>query len=282
MKILCPCPELFSYKALNLLKKSRLLKCNFVNMSQVEFDRLYFLYDAILTRFNHKIKFNKRIKYIISPTTGLDHIDDKFFKTKTKVISLYRDTKFLEKVHATSEFTIYLILNEIRSHGNKFELNNEIYNKKIGIIGYGRVGKKVSRVLKSMGAKIFFYDKKFSNMSLNNIFKNCDIISLHIPLRNNKNYINKSHFQLMNKNSILVNTSRGDIVNEKQLMNFLKNKKFKYLTDVVGKFLDSKIKKNEKLTNFHYSKHVAGLTRESVEKTDLRVVGKFLKYINYV
>ena len=282
MKILCPCPEMFSFKALNLLKKNQFLECNFTSMSQVEFNKVYFLYDVILTRFNHKVKYNKKIKYIISPTTGLDHIDLKFFKAKTKVISLYRDTKFLEKVHATSEFTIYLILNEIRSYGNKFELNNEIYKKKIGIVGYGRIGKKVSKVLKSMGAKIFFYDKKFKNMSLNKIFETCDIISLHIPLINNKNFINKTHFQLMKKNSILVNTSRGDIVNEKQLVNFVKFKKFKYITDVVGKFLDTKLKKKQKLPNFYYSKHVAGLTRESVEKTDLRVIKKFLNYTNYV
>ena len=95
--------------------------------------------------------------------------------------------------------------------------------KKIGIVGYGRIGKKVSKVLNLWEQK-FFYDKKFKNMSLNKIFKTCDIISLHIPLINNKNFINKTHFQLMKKNSILVNTSRGDIVNEKQLVNFVKFK----------------------------------------------------------
>lgn len=280
MRILCPCPQLFSSKALNLIQSINYFKCKFTRLSQEKFDKTFFKYDVILTRFNHKIKFkNNSIKYIISPTTGLDHIDKRYFKSKTKVISLFGDNSFLKKINATSEFTIFLILRELRSKGNKFQLNHEINNKSIGIIGYGRIGKKVSKTLKSMGAKVFFWDKKFFSMSLNKIFETCDLISIHIPLKNNLKFINNSHFKLMKKNSILVNTSRGDVVNEKQLLKFTQNEKFRYVTDVVGKFLQFKLKKKTKLKNIIYSKHVAGLTRESVEKTDLRVISKFLRDI---
>lgn len=282
MKILCPCPDLFSQKALNLLQSIKSLECNFIKLTQDKFEKIYLKYDVILTRFNHKIKFKKnKIKYIISPTTGLDHIDDRFFKSKTKIISLFEDTSFLKRINATSEYTIFLILKELRKHGKKFELNHEINNKSVGIIGNGRIGKKVSRILKSMGAKVSFYDKKFNSINIKKIFKTCDLISIHIPLKNNLRFINKSHFQLMKKNSILVNTSRGDIIDEKNLFTFTKKKKIKYVTDVVGKFLEKKLNKNKKLNNITYSGHVAGLTQESVEKTDLRVINKFLKDINY-
>jgi D-3-phosphoglycerate dehydrogenase len=282
MKILCPCPELFSSKALDLLKSINHFKCNFTKLSQKKFEKIFFKYDIILTRFNHKIKFkNTKIKYILSPTTGLDHIDKRYFSSETKVISLFGDNLFLKKINATSEFTIFLILKVLRSKGNKFELNHEINNKSIGIIGYGRIGKKVSKILKSMGAKIFYYDKKFHSMSINKIFEICDLISIHIPLSDNLKFINSSHFKLMKKNSILINTSRGDVVNEKQLFSFTQSQKFIYATDVVGKFLELKYKNNKKLKNIIYSKHVAGLTRESVEMTDLRVIRKFLRSINY-
>ena len=66
---------------------------------------------------------------------------------------------------------------------------------------------------------------------------------------------------------------------KKQLLKFTQNEKFRYVTDVVGKFLQFKLKKKTKLKNIIYSKHVAGLTRESVEKTDLRVISKFLRDI---
>lgn len=282
MRILCPCPELFSSKALDLLKSIDYFKCNFTKLSQKKFEKIFFKYDVILTRFNHKIKFtNNKIKYIVSPTTGLDHIDKGYFRSKTKVISLFGDNSFLKKINATSEFTIFLILKTLRSKGNKFELNHEISNKTVGIIGYGRIGKKVSKILKSMGAKIFFYDKKFNSISINKLFKTCDLISIHIPLNNNLKFINSSHFKLMKKNSILINTSRGDVVNEKQLFSFTQSQKFEYVTDVVGKFLELKYRKNKKLKNIVYSKHVAGLTRESVEMTDFRVIRKFLRSINY-
>ena len=66
-------------------------------MKQKKFNKIVSNYDVVLTRFNHKIKFRKNIKFIISPTTGLDHIDKKFFNSQTKIISLKRDNFFFKK-----------------------------------------------------------------------------------------------------------------------------------------------------------------------------------------
>ena len=280
MKIICPCPELFSKKGLKILTDNKLFNCKFVKMKQKKFNKIVSNYDVVLTRFNHKIKFRKNIKFIISPTTGLDHIDKKFFNSQTKIISLKRDNFFLKKINATSEYTVYLILKRFRAYKDKFHLNREIKDKNIGIIGYGRIGKKVLKVFRALEAKVYYYDKTYSTISLIKMFKTCDIISIHIPLDGNINFINNSHFKHLKENSILINTSRGNIINEKQLYNFTTKKKFIYITDVIGEFLESKFNQKKKLQNIFYSKHVAGLTRESVEKTDLRVISKFLKIIN--
>lgn len=119
MKVLCPKPDDFSDKILSDFKKK--FDCHFKNINQNKLDKIINQYDVILTRFNHKINFYKKnkIKFILSPTTGIDHIDEKYFRSSTKIITLKNEHKFLRKVNATSEFTIYLILKSLRSFLSK-------------------------------------------------------------------------------------------------------------------------------------------------------------------
>ena len=148
------------------------------------------------------------IKYIISPTTGTNHIDKKYFLKKSiKIISLKNEVKFLNNIRATIELTILLILLSLRNYyligKNSKILTNEIYKKKIGIIGYGRIGKSIKKYLKPFGVEIFIFDKKkivpkINYKKLDYIFKNSDIITFHIPL-------DKDTFGLFDKKKIKQN-----------------------------------------------------------------------------
>jgi D-3-phosphoglycerate dehydrogenase len=190
-----------------------------------------------------KYKKNTKIKFIISPTTGLNHIDKKFFNNKKiKIISLEGESNFLNKVNATVEFTIYLILfflrhkqlNQIKKKRISL-LGNEINNRKIGIIGIGRIGKKIKKILKTFGAKVLTYEiKKDKPNSLNKLLKESDIISLHIPLRNNYNFLNQYKLKLLKQNSVIINTSRGEIVDEIHLKKYIRSKNITYFTDVIS------------------------------------------------
>ena len=289
MRVICPNPEDISDSVLEFLRRN--FKCYFKKISQKKFDSIANNFEVIISRFNHKINYkqNSKIKYILSPTTGVDHIDEKFFKKKKKIFCLKNQFKFLDKINASSEYSIYLILKSLK----KFDLNRknhskEVNNQNIGIIGYGRIGKKVDKSLTSMGANVKIFDKNskkiptFKRSSLNDILRKSSLISLHIPLdKKNKNFLNNEKIKKLKKNCIIINTSRGDIVEEKFIYKKILNKKIIYITDVIGNFLKGKLKYLSKYRkNFLYTKHVAGLTRESIQKTDNFILKKFLDDIN--
>ena len=302
MKLLCPSPELFSEKIKKNLKLK--LKCNFLKMNNREFNNKCHDYDVILLRFNNVLKYKKntKIKYILCPTTGTEHIDNKFFQDKKiQVLTLKNKINFLNNIRSTIEFTVYLLLLSIRNI--KLKLNSkkympkilfqeEIYNKNIGIIGYGRIGKKICNILKSFDANIKVYEinkfnksRKYKFVSLKNILKTCKVILIHIPLNDkNQNFLNSKKLKLINKGTIIINTSRGDILDEKFIFSLVKKNKISYFTDVISeKTLNNQTKlinKLQKKDNFYYSNHIAGLTKESVEKTDLFIYKNFLKKIN--
>ncbi len=302
MKVLCPSPDYFSDKIKKILSKK--FVCNFSKMNNEKFNKICHNYEIILIRFNNIINYksNTSIKFILSPTTGTEHISEDFYKNKNiNILTLKKKFKFLTNVRATIEFTIFLILLYLRKKKN-FEENqnrikknifqNELYGKNIGIIGYGRIGKKVSKILSSFDANLRIFEtdtgkkvgkKNFTNLS--NILKNSDIILIHIPLNSkNKNFLDKNKLKMLKKGTAVINTSRGEIIDEEYMFNLVKNKKISYFTDVISNETQKNkkkiIKKLKESPNFFFSNHIAGLTKESVEKTDLFIYKNFQKKLN--
>ncbi len=112
----------------------------------------------------------------------------------------------------------------------------ELYNKKFFIIGYGRIGKEVAKRLAAFDTEIFVFDpylqesgvdiSPFKFVDLEYGLKEADYVTIHIPLNNNtRDFISQEELKLMKNGSILVNTSRGGVVNQKDLLEALKNKK---------------------------------------------------------
>ena len=206
---------------------------------------------------------------------------------------VYSQKKITNKISSTAEHALALTLASLRNitMSNKSVLNgewdytkfigNQMNQLTIGIIGYGRLGKKYANYCKSLSNNVFFFDpyiktrsKKIEKIkSINKLLSISDVISVHVHL-DKKTYhmISKSFFLKLKKNVIIVNTSRGDIVNESELIQFLKkNKRAKYATDV----LENEIlkKKNKKLINFIkknqdqvlITPHIGGMTVEAQE-----------------
>lgn len=179
-----------------------------------------------------------KLKLISRVGIGLDNIDIEYAKFKDIKITYTPDAPS----PAVAELTLALMLSCSRKiyYANS-DMHNGIWNRyfgrrlsklKIGLIGVGRIGKLVIKQLESFGVnEIYLNDIEKKNIeskiNLNwvdksFIYSNCDIISLHLPFNNNtKNLITSIQFEMIKKDVLIINTSRGGIVNEKDLYNFL-------------------------------------------------------------
>ena len=110
----------------------------------------------------------------------------------------------------------------------------ELKGKRIGLIGLGKIGTQVAKVAKAFGMEVSAWSENLNlshanelgvlPMSKNDLLKTSDIVSIHVVLGEKyKNLITKNEFKIMKKSSILINTSRGPIVNENDLIEALKN-----------------------------------------------------------
>ena len=168
----------------------------------------------------------------------------------------------------------------------------ELKEKTVGIIGFGYMGQAFAQRLQGFGCRVLAYDKFIKGFggedvkecSLEEIFQETDVLSLHIPLNaENRNFVNASFLQKFKKSIFIINTARGEILPLQDLKVALENGK------VLGAALD--VLENEKLhnlsqsqkENFGYlvksdrvilSPHVAGWTHESYVKINQVLVEK--------
>jgi len=294
LKLICPNTNVFDKSITQKYKKY--FKCKFYgNLSQSKFNKISNNFDIILLRFSHflKLKKDSKIKYILSPTTGLNNIDKKIINnSKIKIFHL-NNKSFLKKIKASSEFTFYLILATLRKIKNinqKNVIGTELNGKLVGVIGLGRIGNNVANFCSSLKAKVIFYDnfiekinnKKVKKKSINFLLKNSDLIVICIPSTDkNFKFLNKKRIDLIKKGGILINTSRGEIIDEEYVINLAKKKYLFYSTDVIQN--EQFIKKNyylkmNKNSNLIITSHLAGLTEESIYKTDKEIFKNFLSY----
>jgi len=255
------------------------------------------------------LKFAQNLKLIVTPSTGSNHIDKDFCKKKNIKVKTLLKTKFIKKIYASSEFTFGLLLSTIKKIPKSVEISksghwrdeedilrgHELHGKTIGIIGFGRIGSNVAKYAVAFGMKVLAYDpfKKIKNKNISqkrsysDVISKADILFICVNLNDKtKNMINHVWFKKIKKGSILINTSRGEIVSETGLIKALKSKVLSYVATDVVKDEQKDIKKN-KLIKFSkindrllITPHIAGLTYESEEKAaqqSLITINNFFK-----
>ena len=198
---------------------------------------------------------------------------------------------------SVAEFTLLLMLNSLRQvHNNKTEIiegnwtqakGQELKGKKIGIIGFGNIGSCLVSLLKPFGNKILFFDeRKFSSAeidkfndknlkqaSISEVLSTSDIVSIHIPLNSGtKNMINKNAFKQMKESIILINTSRGGIVDEVELYKFLKNNNLAFASFDVFEHEPAFKSPLLRLDNFFASSHRASLTEQGIQSMGIAAI----------
>ena len=236
----------------------------------------------------------KYIKFIATPSTGTTHISQELKKSKNiKILSLSLSKK-INSIKASSEYTFSLALSLIkkipfardfvhfynwRNIEDKLR-SNELFEKNVGIIGYGRIGRNIAKYSKAFGMKTIIYDikKNFNNfnksINLKKIISNDEIIFLCISYNpSNINFINQKFFESLKKMPYIINTSRGEMIDENSLLFALKNRLIKGAAiDVLTDEQNLDLRKNKlvnyskKNKNLIITPHIAGLTYESEAK----------------
>ena len=205
---------------------------------------------------------DSNIKSILSPSTGLNHID----VDSVSIVSVKND-KVIYDVWSTAEHTLYLMLSIVRG-------KHELHEKTLGIIGYGRLGKMVETLCKPMFKNIISVDK---GDSFDELYEKSDMVSIHMDYNPTTEYMIDNEFlSHFKKNIYLINTARGEIVNEQDIKHLLSVGRIKgYATDVL------QTEYNEQKSVFYgvdyviTTPHIAGVTLEAQEKTYKRVLEKW-------
>lgn len=242
------------------------------------------------------------LKFVGRLGVGLDNIDKEYCEKK----NIHVQTATGMNADSVAEYVIgsslYLIKNIILFDNNTKKglwprssfTSNELKDKIFGLIGFGAIGKKVCKLAKNFGAKVISYDP-YINSNLENEFnlkfttfeeviKTSNIISIHVPLNEEtKNLINSNVFNKMSKKPILINTSRGSIVNEKDLIDAYKNKNISgFALDVFGKepVEDNFYKQIDDTFNCILTPHISGVTQESNKKISEFITNKLITFFN--
>ena len=165
---------------------------------------------------------------------------------------------------------------------------SEVYGKTLGLIGFGDIAQKTRDLALGLGIKTVAYDpyldknsnvwKETKNLPLENLLSISDIISLHIPLtKETKNLIDEKKLRLIKNSSVIINTSRGGIIDENSLAKLLKENKIGGAAlDVFSKEPINKVnaKKFEGLDNLILTPHIGGVTKESNERVSKMIAKK--------
>jgi D-3-phosphoglycerate dehydrogenase len=264
--------------------------------------------DVFWFRLNHKITANiiekTRCKFILCAATGLDHIDVGACHNRgIKIISLKGESEFLKEVRATAEHTLGLLLSLIRKSKKAFEHTDkgnwnrylfqgtELYKKKIGIYGLGRLGKILGEYYHVLGMEVFYFDTKDEEVdskfikteNAQELFSKVDYLSIHLPYNEETHFIiDHNVLKFLKPSAFIVNTARGGVVNENDLLNLIKECKIAgYATDVL--YGEPTIKNHPLILyakqheNVIITPHIAGNTFESLEKTEAFVLTKLIQ-----
>ena len=264
------------------------------------------IYDGIVIRSRTKLTADilekaTNLKVIGRAGVGLDNVD--LLKAEELNIKVFNTPE--APAVSVSELTIGLLLSLVR-HISKADqtmhcgewcksdyMGYVLKGKKIGLIGFGNIGQSVAKIASAMGMKIGIYDvdpnitkiahelKYTVYPSVDDLVKDSQIISLHIPATaKTENTIDERRLKLMNKNTILINTARGNLIDEAALLKALENK------EIGGAALD--VYRKEPLDNMDLcgcednlilTPHIGSQTEETQIQGSTMIAEKMINYL---
>jgi len=237
-----------------------------------------------------------KLKVISKYGVGVDNIDLESAKERNIVVTNTPNANS----NAVAELTVGLIISVLRNiplsdrrvREKKWDrfIGYELYGKTLGVIGTGSIGKRVIKLLRGFDLNIFCYDKfpdyewaekeNVKYVNFDELLKRSDIITIHIPLtEETRHLISERELSLMKKTAIIINTSRGGIINERDLYKFLKEGK------IYGAGLD--VLEDEppqnspliELDNVVITSHIGSHTQESIENMAFMAIDNLISVL---
>jgi|TARA_B110000196_G_C21043904_1_gene613869 phosphoglycerate dehydrogenase-like enzyme len=258
-------------------------------------------YDSIFTNPNKSkvyigpelIDAAKNLKVICTASTGTNHIDkDYASKKRLPILALTEEREVINRISSTAElaFTLTMVSlrHVVRSHNKALDgewdytnyIGRQMNCLTIGVIGYGRLGKMYSNYCKAFGSRVIVYDpyKRVNDSDIEQVddldilLTESDVISIHVHVTDEtQDMLNDTAFRKLKSDALIVNTSRGDIVNELDLVAFLeKNPDARIATDVIADELRNRLespllKYAQKCEQVTITQHIGGMSREAQE-----------------
>jgi len=233
----------------------------------------------------------KKLRTICTYSVGYDHIDIKY--AKRKKIRIGYTPKVLTEATADLAFTLILDLLRRVTEGDRIirkgdwkeiygvddYVGNDLAGKTLGILGLGRIGKAVSKRAKAFGMNIIYHNRKrlprkieisthSKYESLNGLLRKSDVVSIHVPYtKQTHQLVDMKFLKKMKNTSFLVNTARGMIIKEKDLVSALRKKIIAGVA--LDVFENEPIGKNHpfiKMQNVVLAPHVGSSTIETRKK----------------
>lgn len=248
------------------------------------------------------LEFATSLKFIGRLGVGLDNIDTEYCVEN----NIHVQTATGMNADSVAEYVISSTLSLLKNTPvinietqkgnwprNKIK-SRELKDKTLGLIGFGMIGRKVAELSKIFGAKVFVYDPYINEKaaerldvnidSFESILKNADVISLHTPLtKETANLINKDTISLMNKSPIIINSSRGGIIQQNDLIEgYISGKISGFSLDVYDSepVNEGFLKKIKPTFNCILSPHNAGVTEESNIRVSKFITEKLIEFFD--
>lgn len=246
----------------------------------------------------------RNLEIVCSPTTGTNHIDQEFCSLHDiRLITLKGQRSFLEEnITSTSEFTWGLLLSAwryINIASNRVKagewdrekyFGKQLKGKCLGLLGMGRVGKQVADIGTAFGMNIAFYDPYVAGCNgkaetIENLVSIADILVICCELNSDtEGLVGEEVLKRCKEDTLIVNTARGEIVQEEALLNSLKENKIFYAADTICGEFSRESRNASKLLNFSkksdrvlITPHLGGASLDAVNLTEEFVTAKLLE-----
>ena len=242
---------------------------------------------------------DSNVKVINTASTGLNHIDLNYCKENNiDVWSLKEDYELINDLPSTSELAFGLMMslmrnipsgyNHVKSGGWDYEpyVGHQIKGKTIGVIGYGRLGKIMCDLFYGWGVKLLASDPyeritTARGVPLDELLEKSDVVFLHTHVTDEtRGMVDEEFISYMKEGSYLINTARGELVDEDAIIESIKVGHLKgFGTDVIkdefGDIKNSKLVEFSKSNNVLITPHIGGMTIEGSTKAYHWAVNKF-------